>query len=77
MAREGITLEVISETKNKATGEAYKRMVVEKWQETKHKKASRTYHEKLSRMGNWTRGRKVDTSKKKKKGKKKHASNKN
>jgi hypothetical protein len=75
MAREGITLEVISETKDKNTGKAYKRMVVEKWQETKHRKASRTYHEKLSRMGNWAR-KKVETSKKKKKGKKKNASDK-
>lgn len=52
-----IGINVISETKNRE-GKAIKRQIVEVWQDTKDKKGSCTYHEKLSSAGNWTRKKK-------------------
>ena len=53
MAREGLKVKVISETK--VRGDAVKRMVVETWDVCQGIKASRTYHEKLTRAGSWSR----------------------
>lgn len=66
---ENSNMKVISETKNNH-GKVFKRMVIEIWPIKKGKKASATYHEKLSHDGSWNRcERFIETTKKKKKNK--------